>query len=81
MGAIFIRYNTSEAHRILINLTDKINLKRSDKYVALLSLSLYYSATTLRHFFRDFVPINFRVIIFSDLKTSFAPCLVCNFYT
>ena len=35
----------------------------------------------LRHFFRDFIPINFRVIIFSDLKTSFTPCLVCNFYT
>ena len=26
---------TSDAHRLLHNLTDNINLKRSDKYVAL----------------------------------------------
>ena len=25
----------SDPHRLLLNLTDKINLKRSDKYVAL----------------------------------------------
>ena len=42
-------------------------------------LEFSYSAT-LRHFFQDFIPINFQVI-FSDLKTSFAPCLVRNFYT
>ena len=33
---------TSDPHRLLINLSDKINLKRSDKYVALLNLSIYY---------------------------------------
>ena len=32
---------TSDPHRLLLNLTDKINLKRSDKYVALSSLSMY----------------------------------------
>ena len=32
---------TSYHHKILLNLTDKINLKRSDKYVALLNLSIY----------------------------------------
>ena len=26
---------TSDPHRLLLNLTDKINLKRSDRYVAL----------------------------------------------
>ena len=26
---------TSDSHRLLLNLTDKINLKRSNKYVAL----------------------------------------------
>ena len=26
---------TSDPHRLLLNLTDKINLKRSDKYVVL----------------------------------------------
>ena len=33
---------TSDPHRPLINLTDKINLKRSDKYVALSKLSIQY---------------------------------------
>ena len=34
---------TSDPHRLLLNLTDKINLKRSDKYVALSNLSIYYT--------------------------------------
>ena len=34
--------NTSDPHRLLLNLTDEINLKRSDKYVALSNLSIYY---------------------------------------
>ena len=34
---------TSNLHRLLLNITDKINLKRSDKYVALSSLSVYYT--------------------------------------
>ena len=33
---------TSDSHRLLFNLTDKIKLKRSDKYVALSNLSIYY---------------------------------------
>ena len=31
---------TSDPHRLLLNHTDKINLKRSDKYVALTNLSI-----------------------------------------
>ena len=34
---------TSDPHRLLLNLTDKINLKRSDKYVPLLNLRIYYT--------------------------------------
>ena len=34
---------TSEPHRLLLNLSDKINLKRSEKYVALSNLSIYYT--------------------------------------
>ena len=30
---------TLDPHRLLLNLTDKINLKRSDKYVALSKLA------------------------------------------
>ena len=34
---------TSDPHRLLLNLSDKINLKRSDKYVALSNLSICYT--------------------------------------
>ena len=34
---------TSDPHKLLLNLTDKINLKRSDKYVVLSSRSIYYT--------------------------------------
>ena len=34
---------TSDPNRLLLNLTDKINLKRSDKYVALSNFSIYYT--------------------------------------
>ena len=33
---------TSDPHRLLLNLT-KIDLKRSDKYVALSKLNIYYT--------------------------------------
>ena len=32
-----------DPHRLLLNITDKVNLKRSDKYVALSNLSIYYT--------------------------------------
>ena len=34
---------TSHTHRLLLTLTEKIKFKRSDKYVALSSLSMYYT--------------------------------------
>ena len=34
---------TSDPHRLLLNLSDKINLKRKDKYVFLSNLSIYYT--------------------------------------
>ena len=34
---------TSDPHRLLLNLPDKINLRRSDKYVALLNVRIYYT--------------------------------------
>ena len=44
MDTIFMNsenIKTSDTHRLLLNLTDKINLKRSNKYVALSNLSIY----------------------------------------
>ena len=46
MNTIFMyseNSKTSDIHRLLLNLFDKINLKRSDKYDALSNLSIYYS--------------------------------------
>ena len=34
---------TSDPHRLLLKLLDKINLKRSDKYIALSNLIIYYT--------------------------------------
>ena len=33
----------SDPHRLLLNLSDKINLKRSDKYLVLSNLRIYYT--------------------------------------
>ena len=33
----------SDPPRLLLNISDKINLKRSDKYVALSNFSIYYA--------------------------------------
>ena len=46
MDTIFMNSKNSkisEPHRLLVNLTDKINLNRSDKYVKLSNLSIYYT--------------------------------------
>ena len=46
MDTIFMNYEnskTSDPHRLLFNFTDRINLKRSDKYVALCNLTIYYT--------------------------------------
>ena len=39
---------TSDPHRLLLNLSEKIKLKRSDKYVALSSLSIYYTCKNVK---------------------------------
>ena len=64
MGPIFVKYKnsgTSDPHRLLLNLTYKINLKRNDKYVVLSTLSIYctwknikksYNKTNLKYQFQ-----------------------------
>ena len=39
---------TSDPHRLLPSLTGKINLKRTDKYVVLSNLSIYYTLKTMK---------------------------------
>ena len=46
MNIIFMNSKKSETpdpHKLLLNLINKINLKRNNKYVALTSLSIYYA--------------------------------------
>ena len=43
---------TSDSHR-LFKLSDKINLKRSDKYVAVSSLSIYYTWENVKRSYKN----------------------------
>ena len=46
MEAMFIKSENSKTfdpHRLLLNFAHKTNLKRSDKYVALSNLNIYYT--------------------------------------
>ena len=52
MDTIFLNSEntrTSDLHRLLFNLSGKINLKRSDKYVALTNLSIYYAQKNIKY--------------------------------
>ena len=44
---------TSDPRRLLLILTDKINLKRSDKYVALSNLSAYYTWKNVKNSYKN----------------------------
>ena len=50
---------TSDPHRLLLNLSDKINLKRGDKYVALSNLSIYY---TWKHIKKSYKKDKFKIL-------------------
>ena len=39
---------TSDPHKLLLNISDEIKLKRSDKYVALLNLGFYYTCKNIK---------------------------------
>ena len=44
---------TSDPHRLLLSLTDKLNLKRSDKYVASSNLSIYYTWKNIKKSYKN----------------------------
>ena len=44
---------TSDLHRIILNLTDKTNLKISDKYVALSNDSIYYTWKNIKKSYKN----------------------------
>ena len=44
---------TSEHYRLLLNLSNKLNLKGSDKYVALSNLSMYYTWKIIKKSYKN----------------------------
>ena len=44
---------TSDPHRLLLNLTDKIDLRRKDKYIALSTLSNYYTWKNIKRSYKN----------------------------
>ena len=56
MNAIFVNFKnikTSNPYSVLLDLSDKINLKRSEKYFALSSLSIYYVWKNIKKSYRN----------------------------
>ena len=56
MNAIFMNSKnsrTSDPHRLLLNLSDKMNVKRSEKYVALSNLSIYYTRKNIKKSYKN----------------------------
>ena len=56
MYTIFINSKnsgTSDYDRLLFNLTDKINLKGSDKYVALSNIRIYYTWKNIKKSYKN----------------------------
>ena len=43
----------TDLRRLLLNLSDKVNLKRSDKYVALSNLSIYYTWKNIKRLHKN----------------------------
>ena len=44
---------TSDPHILLLNLTDKVNLKRRDNYVALSNLSMCYTWKNIKNSYKN----------------------------
>ena len=56
---------TSDLHRVLLSLTDKINLKRNDIYVTLSNLNIYYAWKNMK---KSYKIINFKYQLPSGTK-------------
>ena len=56
MNTIFMNSEnseTSDPHRLLFNLTDNIDLRRKDKYIALSNLSIYYTWKNIKKSYKN----------------------------
>ena len=56
MNTIFMNSKNSkisDPHRILLSLTDRIELRRKDKYIVLSNLSIYYTWKNIQKSFKN----------------------------
>ena len=56
MDTIFMNSENNkifDLHKLLLSLWDKINLKRSDKYVALSNLRIYYTLKNIKKSYKN----------------------------
>ena len=56
MDTIFMNSENSKTldpHRLLLNLSDKINSRWSDEYVSLPNLSIYYTWTNIKRSYKN----------------------------
>ena len=44
---------TFNSHRLLLNLSVKIDLKKSDRFVALSNLSMYYTWKNIKNYYKN----------------------------
>ena len=54
MNIIFIKNSkASDSHRLLLNLTDKTDLRRKYKYIALSNVSIYYTWKNIKMSYKN----------------------------
>ena len=52
-GKLFILCKTSEPHVLILKLTDKLDLRRGEKIIALSSLSIYYTQKNIKSSYKN----------------------------
>ena len=70
MNTIFMnskKSKTSDPRRLLLNLIDKIDLRREDKYIALSNLSIYYTWKNIK---KSYKIINLKYQLQHRMKNS-----------
>ena len=75
---------TSDPHRLLLNLPDKTNLKRSDKYVALSNLSNYYTWKNIKISYKNYkfkISVAIRNEEFELLDGSYSVSDIQDYFT
>ena len=63
MDTIFMNSKNSKAsdpHRVLLDFTDKTDLRRKDKYIALINLSIYYTWKNIKSLIRT-INLKFQI--------------------